>query len=447
MTKVVIGENISSDNCILKYKDYEDNLYLYDSKSNCIFKYSNIVEDILTINIGREKDLVTEALRKKYPAADIDKQMEVYSKLLLNKKNKENSNRAVFDSLWLNVSHKCNLRCVYCYGGDGTYGTHKPLMSIDDAKKTIDYWYQRLDKGAEEATITFFGGEPTINKTVIAFSLGYLNDLMYGKIPVKYKITTNGTIMDEELLKLLKKNNFSITVSIDGDEENHNKNRPFSNGDGSFKKAIDTILLMQENNIYNITARLTIVHKNAGHLEDNVKLLWGLGIKSIALNMVASLEDEYKITNDDIKCLRDQIHNLALEMYNHTNISIYNFKLYGYLLYNRMNNNCLFYSNKNLLVETNGDVYRCHRLVGNHEFVIGNIFENSDFLKERYSTKVNNEKCRSCWANKLCTSCPQINYLYNNNLDEPYDVYCDFNKLLIEEGIKLYTTVQTQKKE
>ena len=444
---MVIRENISSNNCILKYRDYKDDLYLYDSKSNCIFKHSNIVEDILTRYIDGEYSFVTETLSEKYPAVNIDKQMKAYSKLLFNKKDKENLNCVAFDSLWLNISHECNLRCVYCYGGDGTYGTRKPLMTIDDAKKTIDYWYQRLDKSAKEVTITFFGGEPTVNKKVIAFSIGYLNDLLYRKLPVKYKITTNGTIMDAELLKLLKNNNFIITVSIDGDEENHNKNRPFSNGEGSFRKAIDTILLLQKNDIYNITARLTIVHENVGNLENNVRMLWGIGIKSIALNMVASLDDKYKITNDDIKCLRDQIHNLALKMYKHPNMSIYNLKLYGYLLYNRMNNNCLFYSNKNLLVETNGDVYRCHRLVGNRKFVIGNIFENSDFLKENHTAQVNSEKCSNCWANKLCTSCPQINYLYNNNLDVPYDVYCDFNKILIEEGIKLYTTARTQKKE
>lgn len=428
------------ENRILKYEDYKGNLYLYDSNSNYIFKHTDILEDILTSIYCETEEADVKKLKQKYPDVDLCKQIDIIINLLNKEKERLVTDKIGLNSLWMNISHECNLRCIYCYGTDGTYGTHKTRMTVEEAKKTIDYWFSRLDKKAKEVKITFFGGEPTINKNVIAFSVKYINELLNEKYKIKYRITTNGTLIDIELLEIFQKNNFSITVSLDGDEKTHNKNRPFSNGNDSFQKVISNILYLQKNGIKSIAARLTILHKNVINLENNVNELWSLGVNNIALNIVASTETNFNITNEDIKCLQKQIHNLALEMLKFNEKTIYNISLCGDLLHHRMKNKCLFYSNQNLLVETNGDVFRCHRLVGNQKFNLGNIFTNKQFEKENVSEGQTNIKCKNCWANKLCTSCPQINNLYNNDIDNPYEIYCAFNKIIIEEGIKFYTT-------
>lgn len=441
--------DIGSTGTIFKFKDFKGNEYIYDSNSNFIFNYSDLFEDILSNIENYDQENARSFLRQKYPDYDIDDLIAKTKSYRIVEKDIHDPSiqNEEFNSLWLNISHICNLRCVYCYGIDGTYGTQKTLMKIEDAKNIIDFWYKRLETRSKAVKVTFFGGEPTINKEVIKYSVNYLNTLLGDKYLIKYRITTNGTIMDQELLNLFKKNNFSVTVSIDGDEKTHNRNRPFADGNGSFHNAINTILSLQNVGIVNVAVRMTIVHDNVLNLEDNIQKLWDLGVKNVAINMVSSLEKQFQITCEDIAYLKEQVHNLAIKMMKSRKNNIYNFLLYGYLLHNRYTNNCEFFSDKNLLVETNGNVYPCHRLVGNDKFYMGNIFSGTYSDEKNRVHRDRSERCKNCWANKLCTSCPQINHLFNSQTDNPYNIYCDFNKILIEEGLKLYTTIQHNKNE
>ena len=385
------------------------------------------------------------SIKDKYKQINIDKQIESIMDLVSpDKVDTYEEWKQEWDSLWLNISHNCNLRCVYCYGIDGSYGTEKALMSRDEVKKAIDFWAEKIDKTSDKVCVTFFGGEPTMNKDVLIYAVNYINSLFRDHVVIDYRITTNGTRMDETLIRFFKKNKFSVTISIDGNENQHNANRPYKGGKGSFRDAINSILQLQKSGVDTTSARLTIVHESVKSLEKNIRELWNLGVKNVAVNMVASEDDKYKITSNDINLIRKQMHNLAVEMLNNSNHNIYNFQLIAKLLHYRLTNNCLFYSNKNLLVETNGDVYMCHRFVGIDKFRIGNIYTNK-IIRKTYDPENARKKCRSCWAYKLCTSCPQINYLYNNDVDLPYEIYCDFNKILIEEGIKLYTTIRCKK--
>ena len=168
-------------------------------------------------------------------------------------------------------------------------------MKIGDAKNIIDFWYKRLETRSKEVKVTFFGGEPTINKEVIKYSVNYLN-----------------------------------------------RNRPFADGNGSFHNAINTILSLQNVGIINVAVRMTIVHDNVLNLEDNIQKLWDLGVKNVAINMVSSLEKQFQITCEDIAYLKEQVHNLAIKMIKSRENNIYNFQLYGYLLHNRYTNNCPF---------------------------------------------------------------------------------------------------------
>ena len=45
----------------------------------------------------------------------------------------------VVKALCLHVAHDCNLRCKYCFADEGDYGGKKGLMSLDTAKKAIDF--------------------------------------------------------------------------------------------------------------------------------------------------------------------------------------------------------------------------------------------------------------------------------------------------------------------
>ena len=47
-------------------------------------------------------------------------------------------------------------------------------------------------------------------------------------------MTTNGTLMTEEVIEFLVKHEFNLMISLDGDKKSHDINRRFKSGKGSF---------------------------------------------------------------------------------------------------------------------------------------------------------------------------------------------------------------------
>lgn len=83
----------------------------------------------------------------------------------------------------------------------------------------------------------------------------YISDVV-----CKYMITTNGILIDEEIVDFFEKYKFNVTISIDGDEEQHNFFRKYSTGKGSYKDIIRKINLFK--NKKQINARITVASNN-----------------------------------------------------------------------------------------------------------------------------------------------------------------------------------------
>ncbi len=116
----------------------------------------------------------------------------------------------------LNMAQGCNLRCTYCFAGEGDYGV-KGMMTFETAQKAISM----LCEGKKSFHLIFFGGEPLLNFSVVKQIVDWTKTL-----PLKftYAITTNGTLLSEEKIKWMDDHDFAVTVSYDG-KGIHAKNR------------------------------------------------------------------------------------------------------------------------------------------------------------------------------------------------------------------------------
>ncbi|MBR5376607.1 MAG: 4Fe-4S cluster-binding domain-containing protein, partial [Lachnospiraceae bacterium] len=72
----------------------------------------------------------------------------------------------VIKALCLHIAHDCNLRCSYCFAGDGEYHGRKALMSYEVGKKALDLLI-RSSGSRVNLEVDFFGGEPTLNFDVV----------------------------------------------------------------------------------------------------------------------------------------------------------------------------------------------------------------------------------------------------------------------------------------
>lgn len=144
-------------------------------------------------------------------------------------------NRFVYSPPTLHIivtTLKCNLACRYCRA---TKNFLNQSMNIKTAKKVIDFI---LSTPSKNITIEFQGGEPLLNLEVLKESINYISDKRKNSNKdVIISIVTNLTLMDDEKLKFLIKNNISICTSLDGPKIVHDKNRLYFNG-SSYEKVI-----------------------------------------------------------------------------------------------------------------------------------------------------------------------------------------------------------------
>lgn len=151
-------------------------------------------------------------------------------------------------SICLQVTQDCNLRCKYCvYSGGYSNRTHnKKEMNFVTAKKAIDFLIANSTE-SDIMCIGFYGGEPLLNFELIKKTVHYVTQRYTGK-EYYFALTTNGTIFTDECLDFLEEYKFAITISIDGDKEIHNVNRKFKNSEiGSFDIIMDNMRKIREN--------------------------------------------------------------------------------------------------------------------------------------------------------------------------------------------------------
>ncbi|HCZ07326.1 MAG: uncharacterized protein PWP37_1850 [Thermotogota bacterium] len=144
----------------------------------------------------------------------------------------------------------CNFSCIYCY-----QNRNKKYMSQHVVTKII----QLIKKEAEKANelegvyLTFFGGEPLLNKPVIRVILENIRTLKNVKIRVL--IVTNGSLLDSTFVKYVSDNcdKLAIQLTIDGGKRRHNRYRPFSNGAPSYEiimKNLESLDKLSLRNVY-----------------------------------------------------------------------------------------------------------------------------------------------------------------------------------------------------
>ncbi|MCK9580396.1 MAG: radical SAM protein [Methanoregula sp.] len=151
----------------------------------------------------------------------------------------------------LGVTEECNLRCKYCVYSDSYSLMRNPsndMMDFPTAKKALDWYISLVMEGREynpvrKPGIGFYGGEPLLNFDLVKKCIHYIKTT-YPELDVHYSITTNGTLLNKEKEDFLKEHGFSISISIDGPKDEHDRNRVYPNGRGTFTDIMKNVRRM-----------------------------------------------------------------------------------------------------------------------------------------------------------------------------------------------------------
>jgi len=153
--------------------------------------------------------------------------------------------RSVLQRLVLNVANTCNLDCVYCYAQGGDYGGPRERMSFETGRVALERFFAVYQ---EIATLQFFGGEPLLNWKVIRDLCQYGWDLAdrLGKPRPVWMLSTNGTVLNEDILRMISDFNIKVTVSCDGPPEITDRLRPMRSGESTSRLISRNIRKMHE---------------------------------------------------------------------------------------------------------------------------------------------------------------------------------------------------------
>lgn len=185
--------------------------------------------------------------------------------------------RTPLKTLVLTLTTGCNLGCSYCYREDLSAPKNALLMDYQTGTRSIDLLFEEASEN-DRVAVVFFGGEPLTRIAVIRDLVEYAEEkaAAAGK-QVDFTLTTNATLLTDEIIDFLDAHRFGITVSIDGDAAQHDRHRRTIAGGGTYKTvAMRVKRLLERYKSRPVGARVTLATGNldvAGiykHLHDEL---------------------------------------------------------------------------------------------------------------------------------------------------------------------------------
>lgn len=308
-------------------------------------------------------------------------------------------------SLTINVTQICNLHCTYCAaGGDGSYGDPIKKISIEKTLPQIQFFVEKLSEG-QSFHISFLGGEPLLYPEAIQMIGEYALEIGKKKnISVSFKVTTNGTIINDKALQALKAIKSNIVISLDGPPEINDRVRPQKNGAPITEKiAAGVQILLQNKKDLGSIGLHGVFNKNNMEIEKAYDYYLSLGADWF--------EFTYAVDEHNETLSRQFMSKMAVIAEKAWNIGaekelrrIANFDMYFKLLdrQQKVENHCG--SGKSLLVmDARNRLYSCPWTVGKPEELMGEGLElNIDKFHALKDSLIEKNNCGTCWARYLC---------------------------------------------
>ena len=444
---------------IHKFKQGE-NYFVLDVNTGAVHIVDELVYDLVDDNKLRSKEELIADFGDKYGADVIEEaygelQQLIDEEILYTKDQYEDiahssmDDRDYIKAVCLNIIHGCNLRCKYCFADEGEYNGHKGVMSLETAKQAIDYVVKRSGP-RKNIEIDLFGGEPTMIMGTIKEIIAYAreNEKAWGK-NIRFTMTTNATLLTEEMMDFMDKEMGNIILSLDGRKEVNDNVRIKVDGSGSYDDILPNIkkMISKRDKRKTYYVRGTFTHANTDFYED-VKAMVNEGFREISIEPVV-LEDGHPLalTENDLPEIFDNYDKLYDEMsrrkkegdefnFYHFNIDLNG----GPCVYKRISGCGAGF--EYVAITPQGEVYPCHQFVGKEEYKLGDIYEdtyNSELAKTFKKAHIYNKpKCRECWARFYCSGgCQANNINFNGDINVPYEIGCKMQKKRIECAIAL----------
>lgn len=302
------------------------------------------------------------------------------------------------------VTSQCNMACPYCFEKQT-----KGAMDSQLIARLLQYTTKRIDEeGLRHVNTILYGGEPLLNVLACKEWLTSLREKTEQRgVQLTAGLITNGTLITGDFLDFYAQfNTPMVQITIDGPRDIHNQRRILKNRQGSYELLLDNLVLIADYDI-NLAIRINIDRENFDHIPELINDLKqrGLNRPNVVICMERVVGETCTNAYQLGKCFEatsfiETITPYALE-----------FRRKGFNLSFKHTNTlrpiyCRAYSDKQIVVESDGILYTCLSGVGNEQFVVGNLYHdpiyNERFQEWANCSAANFAKCRTCDAVGFC---------------------------------------------
>ncbi len=169
------------------------------------------------------------------------------------------------------MTSDCDFDCSYCY-----QKKEKEYLDITTARRAIDFFFTFL---ADECFINFYGGEPLLSVEQIKEVVSYIQHKNRNlKKKIHYSITSNGNLINKDVLQFLNKNSFTFVLSFDGLGQDVSRKK------GSFDHLCSSLEKLLECPEINLETNSVFTSQTVGYLSQSIQFIVESGVQNVILS-------------------------------------------------------------------------------------------------------------------------------------------------------------------
>lgn len=309
-------------------------------------------------------------------------------------------------------------------------------MSLETVKDAIQF----AAKGGKSVGLSFFGGEPLLKKGLIKDAVKYAQSIeKQNDCTFHYKITTNGTLLDDLFLRFCTDNHVIIGLSIDGSKKAHNMHRVFKDGSLSYDTVEQTAKKLLKTQPY-ACAMMVINPDTIEYYAEGVQNLFDLGFKYFICSL--NYEQQAAWTDEHMEELRRQFEKIS-DMYINWTLderkfyfSPFEVKMRSHIIGEKYCEQRCRLGQRQLSVDTDGKLYPCVQFAGESQYCIGDIYDGIDEEKRQAlfeQCEQVGELCAECAIEQRCNhTCGCLNKQATGMINGVSPVMCAHERISLE---------------
>lgn len=319
---------------------------------------------------------------------------------------------------YLLLTEECNLRCHYCFIQSGLKPQHiRRSMDVAVAIRSVEFFHSAACRAAEvdvekshgnQWTLIFYGGEPTWNYLALEAAARRARELVFpGEL--KISLVTNGTLLDDKMVRLIKECDIGVSVSLDGPREVTD----YSRNSGTYDRALAGFHLLRDSGL-KPGISCTLPASSLDEFEGILNWLLATGVSGLGFNFMARPGAGYDSPEYYVRATTLLIQ--AFKKFRDTGIYEDRImrKVRAFAEQRVYPFDCAACGGSQVVVAPDGEVGICHAYLGSRQTFVGSVHDDA-FIPEKHKvwqewsrrSPLNISSCSKCSCLGICGGgCP-----------------------------------------